>query len=53
MQKVILRFNGRLPDEKLDEARRLFERLIFGEGLVVIDNRWDVFVLGEDENEEE
>lgn len=54
LKAVILKYkNGTLPDKKLEEYRHLFEKLLFGEGLVVVDNRWDVTVVDFDEKEDE
>ena len=54
LKAVILKYkNGTLTDKKLEEARHLFEKLLFGEGLVVVDNRWDVTVVDFDEKEDE
>lgn len=53
MQKVILRCKTRLPQKELEEHRQHFERQLFGEGILVIDNLWDVFVLGEEDSDEE
>ena len=53
MQKVILRCKTRLPQKELEEHRQHFERQLFGEGILVIDNLWDVFVLGEEDRDEE
>ena len=54
MKAVILKYkNGTLTDKKLEETRHLFEKLLFGEGLVVVDNRWDVTVVDFDEKEDE
>ena len=54
MKAVILKYKtGTLSEEKLEEYRHVFEKLLFGEGLLVVDNRWEVTVVDVNESEDE
>ena len=54
MKSVIFRYkNGTLSEKELEAARNVIEKLLFGEGLLVIDNKWEVTVLDKKEESEE